>query len=393
MRKFDLLEKEFNEVTSGENEGFLALKIPRRRFNFKILAESARGVAISGLVEENIKYKRAISEAMILANGEGFVDDLQGKVGQQAQGSVLKQFSTKLFKAFISTLQLFWKHITEFILAFFDVGLKASRVGIKLGKILGRVDKKDAKFKGFMRTDFNKEVKELPNIDPNDYIKVVHILTDISGRILASFDSLHKVIKKNLLDKVKDKFKDKSEVKVYEFQNANKKLKEDKEKLKELTDKYNLSRTGSDNVNMTGKQIWEQAQALNEAYRDMKVTPKGQSSNLLSNFKKIKELSNKKNLDELISDIQNKFRASDHEFSEHQSILHQISNIVRSSNNTLVDVHGVGKIYLGQMIKNTAIILRVLTNNVTIAKPKLDADVNVKLDLSDVFGIKKHFKK
>ena len=175
MRKFDLLEKEFNEVTSAENEGFLALKIPRRRFNFKIFAESVRGVAISGVVEENIKYKRAISEAMILANGEGLVDDLQGKIGQQAQGSVLKQFSTKLFKAFISTLQLFWKHITEFILAFFDVGLKASRVGIKLGKILGRVDKKDAKFKGFMRTDFNKEVKELPNIDPNDYVKVIHI--------------------------------------------------------------------------------------------------------------------------------------------------------------------------------------------------------------------------
>ena len=143
---------------------------------------------------------------------------------------------------------------------------------------------------------------------------------------------------------------------------------------------------------MNGKYLWEHVNKLNEAFQDMTITPKGQSSNLLSNFKKIKNLSSNKHLDELITDIQNKFKASEHEFSEHQSILHQISNIVRASNRTLVEVHGVGKIYLGNMIKNAGILLKILKENVTIAKPKLDADVNVKVDLSDVFGIKKSIK-
>ena len=392
MRRFDRLESEFKEVTSNENEGFLALRIPRRRFNFRILAESVRGIEISKVVEENICYKRAICESMMIANGEGFMEDLQAKVGQQAQGGVLKQFSTKLLRAFISTLQLFWKHIKEFILAFFDIGVKATRVGVTLNKILSRVEKKDSKFKGFIRTDFNKEVKELPNIDPYDYIKVIHTLTDVSGRILSSFDNLHKLIEKSFVDKIKDKFKSKSEIKVYEFQNANTKLNEDKKKLKELTDKITLAKNNDDNVNMNGKYLWEHVNKLNEAFQDMTVTPKGQSSNLLSNFKKIKNLSSKKHLDELIADIQNKFKASEHEFSEHQSILHQISNIVRASNRTLVEVHGVGKIYLGNMIKNAGILLKILKENVTIAKPKLDADVNVKVDLSDAFGIKKSIK-
>ena len=69
MKRFDRLENEFKEITSCENEGFYALRIPRRRFNFRILAESFRGIEISKVIEENICYKRAICESMMVANG------------------------------------------------------------------------------------------------------------------------------------------------------------------------------------------------------------------------------------------------------------------------------------------------------------------------------------
>ena len=390
MKRFDRLEDEFKEITSCENEGFYALRIPRRRFNFRILAESYRGIEISKVIEENICYKRAICESMMVANGEGLIEELESKIGQRDQKGVLRQFSSKLLNTFISTLKLFWKHITEFILAFFDVGVKASKVGDSLNKLLNRVNKKDNKFKGFIRTDFNKEVKELPNIDPNDYIKVIHTLTDVSGRILSSFDNLHKLIEKSFVDKIKDRFK--SDVKTYEFQNADAKLNEDKKKLKDLVDKITLAKTNDDNINMNGEYLWTHVNKLNEAFGDMKVTPRGLSSNLLSNFKKIKNLSNKKRLEELILDIQNKFKATENNFADQQSALQQISDIVRNSNKTLIEVQGIGKIYLGNMIKNAGILIRVLKENVTIVNPKLGPDVNVKVDLSDAFGIKKSFK-
>lgn len=264
MKRFDRLENEFKEITSCENEGFYALRIPRRRFNFRILAESFRGIEISKVIEENICYKRAICESMMAANGESLTEELESKIGQRDQRGVLRQFGSKLLNTFISTLKLFWKHITEFILAFFDVGVKASKVGDSLNKLLNRVNKKDNKFKGFIRTDFNKEVKELPNIDPNDYIKVIHVLTDVSGRILSSFDNLHKLIEKSFVDKIKDKFK--SDMKTYEFQDADAKLNEDKKKLKDLVDKITLAKTNDENINMNGEYLWTHVNKLNEAF-------------------------------------------------------------------------------------------------------------------------------
>ena len=174
MNRLSEIESKFNDVVTTEKEGFLALRIPRRRFNFRIFAESVRGIEISKVVEENIKYKKAISEIMVAANGEDFGKDLESSIGAKVQGNVIQQFGSKLLNAFISTLQLFWKHIKEFILSFFDIGIKASRLGDKMKKILSRVDKKDPKFKGFIRTDFNKEIKNLPDIDPDDYRKVIH---------------------------------------------------------------------------------------------------------------------------------------------------------------------------------------------------------------------------
>ena len=45
------------------------------------------------------------------------------------------------------------------------------------------------------------------------------------------------------------------------------------------------------------------------------------------------------------------------------------------------------------MIKDTGVILKMLNNNVPLKKTKLNAaDVNVKVDLSDVFGVKKGIK-
>ena len=153
-----------------------------------------------------------------------------------------------------------------------------------------------------------------------------------------------------------------------------------------------LDKIDNVNLNMTGEKIWNQALALSSAFEDMKITPKGKTTNLLSNFKKIKELSKKKVLDELILDVQNKFEASDNKYSDNQSILNHLSDIIRRSNKVLVEVHGTGKIYLGHMIKNAGIILKILSENVTIRKPKLDADVNVKVDLSDAFGLKRKKK-
>ena len=392
MNRLNEIESKFNDVVTTEKEGFLALRIPRRRFNFRIFAESVRGIEISKVVEENIKYKKAISEIMITANGEDFGKDLESSIGAKVQGNVIQQFGSKLLNAFISTLQLFWKHIKEFILSFFDIGIKASRLGDKMKKILSRVDKKDPKFKGFIRTDFNKEIKNLPDIDPDDYRKVIHTLTDISGRILISFNYLHKTIKKNFAEKVLDKFRSKDKVKSFEFQNAGIDLKKDRDKLEELKKNVQLDKIDNVNLNMTGEKIWNQALALSSAFEDMKITPKGKTTNLLSNFKKIKELSKKKVLDELILDVQNKFEASDNKYSDNQSILNHLSDIIRRSNKVLVEVHGTGKIYLGHMIKNAGIILKILSENVTIRKPKLDADVNVKVDLSDAFGLKRKKK-
>lgn len=387
MRRFDRLESEFNEITSGENEGFLALRIPRRRFNFRILAESVRGIEISSVVEENIKYKRAICESMMIANGENL------SVNGESKLDALKQFGSGLVNTFISTLQLFWKHVKEFILAFFDAGVKATRVGEKLNKFLSRIDKKDPRYKGFLRTDFNKEIRDLPDIDPIQYPKVIHTLTEVSGDIITSFTYLHKTIEKNFVDKIKDKFKNKDDIKIFEYQKSDTKLGDYKKRISDLKKNTNFNEDKDSNINMSGEKIISYAEYLNKAFEDMRITPKGQTTNLLSNFKKIKELSSKKNLDDLIADVQNKFRASNNEFSEQQSILNQLSDIIRRSNSVLVEVHGIGKIYLGQMIKDTGVILKMLNNNVPLKKTKLNAaDVNVKVDLSDVFGVKKGIK-
>ena len=62
MKRFDRLENEFKEITSCENEGFYALRIPRRRFNFRILAESFRGIEISKVIEKVLVANMVLSD-------------------------------------------------------------------------------------------------------------------------------------------------------------------------------------------------------------------------------------------------------------------------------------------------------------------------------------------
>ena len=97
ITSFDRIEKQFNEMKSAESEGMNLIRPTRRRFNLKILAEAAYAVHRSKYTVQNIQYKNAIEETVLLAQGEGRIwEKVKGLGGKIKSG--LKRGSGKAIR-------------------------------------------------------------------------------------------------------------------------------------------------------------------------------------------------------------------------------------------------------------------------------------------------------
>lgn len=413
ITSFDRIEKQFNEIKSAESEGFNMIRPTRRRFNLKILAEAAYAVHRSKYTIENLQYKNAIEETILLAQGEGKIWDKVKSVGSRIKSglkrgsgkairtavdvgfkldedggnkikflnkhiksNVLRSASRNIIErfwdAFINTLKLLWKHAEQFIMSFFDIGVKAQRVNKDINKVLEKYDsifRNDA----FLIYDFNEEVKGiLPrNHDGGiggkshfkSYTTVLKELSELISNLLDCFKTLHKQLRKGKLlpQFIFEDLRKGSGVAVFEISKDF--VEQTKAKLNKIQndDEYRLEAKEDENYNLNGDKILILLRDINKAFNNMvKVPLKSPGGSLLSNLKEIKDLNEKDNILKYLDDMTNKFKASNPDMADNKEKIQEMLDMAREINSLLVRSHGLAKKTIGTYIKHSVILMNVV---------------------------------
>ena len=437
ITSFDRIEKQFNEMKSAESEGFNLIRPTRRRFNLKILAEAAYAVHRSKYTVQNLQYKNAIEETILLAQGEGRIWDkvkgLGGKIksglkrgsgkairsavdigfkldadgerklkslNKHIQSNVIRASSRNILERFwdalVNTIKLLWKHVEQFIMSFFDIGAKAQRVNRDIKNVLRKHDnifRNDS----FLIEDFNEEVKGiLPRSMEGSkkrhfksYTTILKELSFLVTDLLVCFKTMHKEVKKGkLLPKFwLDEYRKGTGVAV--FETSKDFVKQSKAKLDKIQndDAYRLEATEEENYNITGKKVMILLYDLSKAFDDMvKVPLTSDGGSLLSNLKEIKDLNEKDSITRYLDDMTNKFKASNPDMADNQDKIQEMLDMAREINSLMVRSHGLAKKTIGIYIKHSVILMNVIKRH-SLAK---DADKLTGQTLSDF--VKKEWK-
>lgn len=412
ITSFDRIEKQFNEMKSAESEGFNVIRPTRRRFNLKILAEAAYAVHRSKYTIENLQYKNAIEETILLAQGEGKIWDAVKGVGSKIK-SGLKKGSGKVIRstvdigfkidetggksikflnkhirsnalksasrnilerfwdAFINTLKLLWKHVEQFIMSFFDIGVKAQRVNKDIKKVLDKYEsfiRKDS----FLIYDFNEEVKGILPRNNDRFMKKGHFksysdilkeLSELISNLLNCFKTLHKQLRKGKLlpQFIFEDIRKGAGIAV--FETSKDFLEQAKAKLNKIQndDSYRLEAKEDENYNLNGSMILGLLNDISKAFDDMVKAPgKLPGGSLLSNLKEIKDLNEKDNILKYLDDMTSKFKAANPDMADNKEKIQEMIDMAREINSLMVRSHGLAKKTIGTYIKHSVTLMNVV---------------------------------
>lgn len=413
ITSFDRIEKQFNEIKSVESEGFNMIRPTRRRFNLKILAEAAYAVHRSKYTVENLQYKNAIEETILLAQGEGRiwekVKDIGGRIKsglKRGSGKAIRtavdvgfkisddgerqlKFLDKHIKsnfirassrnilerfwdALVNTLKLLWKHIEQFIMSFFDIGVKAQRVNRDIKAVLRKYDdvfRNDT----FLVEDFNEEVKGIlprtvnkTGLKKNQfkpYSTILKELSDFISDLLIHFKTMHKQIKKGKLipQYILEEFRKGTGVAVFEISKDF--VEQSKAKLDKIQndDSYRLEAREDENYNISGEKILFLLDDISKAFdRMIKAPIANNGGSLLSNLKEIKDLNEKDSIIKYLEDMTNKFKAANPDIADNQEKIQEMLDMAREVNSLMVRSHGLAKKTIGIYIKHSVTLMNVV---------------------------------
>lgn len=413
ITSFDRIEKQFNEIKSVESEGFNMIRPTRRRFNLKILAEAAYAVHRSKYTVENLQYKNAIEETILLAQGEGRiwekVKSLGGKIKsglKRGSGKAIRtavdvgfkisddgerqlKFLDKHIKsnfirassrnilerfwdALVNTLKLLWKHVEQFIMSFFDIGVKAQRVNRDIKAVLRKYDdvfRNDT----FLVEDFNEEVKGIlprtvnkTGLKKNQfkpYSTILKELSDFISDLLIHFKTMHKQIKKGKLipQYILEEFRKGTGVAVFEISKDF--VEQSKDKLDKIQNdnSYRLEAREDENYNISGEKILFLLDDISKAFdRMIKAPIANNGGSLLSNLKEIKDLNEKDSIIKYLEDMTNKFKAANPDIADNQEKIQEMLDMAREVNSLMVRSHGLAKKTIGIYIKHSVTLMNVV---------------------------------
>ena len=413
ITSFDRIEKQFNEIKSAEAEGFNLIRPTRRRFNLKILAEAAYAVHRSKYTIENLQYKNAIEETVLLAQGEGRiwekVKDIGGKIKsglKRGSGKAIRtavdvgfkisddgerqlKFLDKHIKsnfirassrnilerfwdALVNTLKLLWKHIEQFIMSFFDIGVKAQRVNRDIKAVLRKYDdvfRNDT----FLMEDFNEEVKGILPRTVNaiglkknqfkPYSTILKELSDFISDLLIHFKTMHKQIKKGKLipQYMFEEYRKGTGVAVFEISKDF--VEQSKAKLDKIQNdnSYRLEAREDENYNINGEKILFLLDDISKAFdRMIKAPLTNNGGSLLSNLKEIKDLNEKDSIIKYLEDMTNKFKAANPDIADNQEKIQEMLDMAREVNSLMVRSHGLAKKTIGIYIKHSVTLMNVV---------------------------------
>lgn len=419
ITSFDRIEKRFNQIKSVESEGINLIKPDRRRFNLKILAEAAYAVHRSKYTVQNLQYKNAIEETILLAQGEGKiwekVKGLGGKIksglkrgsgkairtavdvgfkisddgerkfkflDKHIKSNVIRASSRNILERFwdalVNTLKLLWKHVEQFIMSFFDIGVKAQRVNKDIKAVLRKYNdtyRNDI----FVVEDFNEEVKGiLPRVGYKElkkdrfksYSSIMKELSFLVSDLLACFKTMHKQIKKGklLLGFQLEEYRKGTGTAVFEISKDF--VEQSKAKLDKIQndDAYRLEAREDENYNLNGERIIRMLTDISKAFDKMvKVPITGNGGSLLSNLKEIKDLNEKDSIIKYLDDMTNKFKASNPDMADNQDKIQEMLDMAREINSIMVRAHGLAKKTIGIYIKHSVTLMNVIRKH-SIAK-------------------------
>lgn len=413
ITSFDRIEKQFNEIKSVESEGFNMIRPTRRRFNLKILAEAAYAVHRSKYTVENLQYKNAIEETILLAQGEGRiwekVKDIGGRIKsglKRGSGKAIRtavdvgfkisddgerqlKFLDKHIKsnfirassrnilerfwdALVNTLKLLWKHVEQFIMSFFDIGVKAQRVNRDIKAVLRKYDdvfRNDT----FLVEDFNEEVKGIlprtvnkTGLKKNQfkpYSTILKELSDFISDLLIHFKTMHKQIKKGKLipQYILEEFRKGTGVAVFEISKDF--VEQSKAKLDKIQNdnSYRLEAREDENYNISGEKILFLLDDISKAFdRMIKAPIANNGGSLLSNLKEIKDLNEKDSIIKYLEDMTNKFKAANPDIADNQEKIQDMLDMAREVNSLMVRSHGLAKKTIGIYIKHSVTLMNVV---------------------------------
>lgn len=413
ITSFDRIEKQFNEIKSAESEGFNMIRPTRRRFNLKILAEAAYAVHRSKYTVENLQYKNAIEETILLAQGEGKIWDKVKSVGSRIKSglkrgsgkairtavdvgfkldedggnkikflnkhiksNVLRSASRNIIErfwdAFINTLKLLWKHAEQFIMSFFDIGVKAQRVNKDIKAVLRKYDdvfRNDS----FLIEDFNEEVKGILPRTVNrtvtkknqfkPYSTILKELSDFISDLLDRFKTMHKQIKKGKLipQFMLDDFRKGTGVAIFEMSKDF--VEQSKAKLDKIQNdnSYRLEAREDENYNISGEKILLLLDDISKAFdRMIKAPITNNGGSLLSNLKEIKDLNEKDSIIKYLEDMTNKFKAANPDMADNKEKIQEMLDMAREINSLMVRSHGLAKKTIGTYIKHSVTLMNVV---------------------------------
>ena len=411
ITSFDRIEKQFNQMKSVESEGINLIKPDRRRFNLKILAEAAYAVHRSKYTVQNLQYKNAIEETILLAQGEGKiwekVKGLGGKIksglkrgsgkairtavdvgfkvsddgerklkflDKHIKSNVIRASSRNILERFwdalVNTLKLLWKHVEQFIMSFFDIVVKAQRVNKDIKAVLRKYT--DAyRNDTFIVEDFNEEVKGiLPRgLKKNSFKSYSIIMKELSSLVsdlLFCFKTMHKQIRKGklLLGFQLEDYRKGTGTAVFEISKDF--VEQSKAKVDKIQndDAYRLEAREDENYNINGERIILMLEDISKAFDNMvKVPITGNGGSLLSNLKEIKDLNEKDSIIKYLDDMTNKFKASNPDMADNQEKIQEMLDMAREINSIMVRAHGLAKKTIGIYIKHSVTLMNVIRNH------------------------------
>lgn len=378
MTRFEELEREYSRLLTAKSEGASVLRYRRKRYNFKILAESAFAIHSLHAHDYNSTYKKALMECALLAEvykNDGYKTSAENLMKELDYGKLVKATIEESFKKVVKILKLIWEHVTEFIMAFFDLAVATKKASRYIKDIIAKTDIKSEEFKGFIRTEFTTEVKPINNIDPRYYSIILREVNNVAIGVTKSFEEFGRIDDGwfNIL-RGKEKFR----FRTFAAKNA-----ESKKKLEDLLI-YNPLHT-KDIIKMTGGELWSHLKYIDKSITDLIITPEGNKQSIIVTLKDLKGYTDKKVLNGLISKITEQFDAESGYVGNPKELVDELTTAIRDANALLVFIHGKSKIFVGQMLKNASVICNLAKKYAPVKKEssKMKIEHNIR------FGKKK----
>lgn len=384
MSRFDVIMNRYEDIKKYQDgNDYLKLNPNKEKYNFKILAESAIAIHYYPVNEENRKYKRAVAEAVILAEygqeafSEAFnikekiknvekkvSNDIMQKGGAKAAASVAVQFVQSAIKAVWRLIQLLYEHISQFILSFFDLSSKIKYTRTNIDNFFNSLDKKHEKFKSFEKQTF--KIDGMVNVKKDLYEKGVSDYSKMSSVLLKSLQDMN-----NPSGFFASIFKGDR----YKFQEEARAIKKRSANVESLGNNYKVYDKES-SVTIKGKEVMAHLEALQSCFTKMLSANTENGGSLLNNTIKMREYSKNKNM----KDIVEKLKSTNEELDK--ETIKELQDTIRSVNKLMVELNGNCKTFIGSVIKVSAMLLKTAKKNTGVTRvfdrPKVDVNYDIK---------------